>query len=182
MLLPAIFGCVRHVHAAVRLMAAKCITAMAKAWREPLMASVLENGAPMLDDALSVEARQGASMLLMLLVEGLQADLVPYAPFLIVPLLGCMSDTDSIVRQSVTHSFAALVPLLPLAKGVTTPPGLNESLLSRSTEDARFLEQLLDNSRVDDYHLAVELKTSLRRYAYNFFNVFFVSCPKCNCK
>ena len=77
MLLPAIFGCIRHVHAAVRLMAARCLTAMAKVWREPLMASVLENGAPMLDNALSVEARQGASMLLMLLVEGLQTELVP---------------------------------------------------------------------------------------------------------
>lgn len=169
-LLPAIFGSVRHVHSAVRLTAARCITAMTKAWREPLMAAVLENGVPMLDDSFSVEARQGASMLLMFLVEGLGADLVPYAPFLVVPLLGCMSDTDAIVRQSVTHSFAALVPLLPLAKGVGPPPGLNDSLLSRSTEDARFLEQLLDNSRVDDYQLSVELKTPLRRYQQEGIN------------
>lgn len=162
-LLPAIFGCVRHVHAAVRLAAGRCITAMTKAWREPMMVAVLENGVPMLDDSFSVEARQGASLLLMLLVDGLGADLVPYAPLLIIPLLGCMSDMDCVVRHSATHSFATLVPLLPLAKGVGPPPGLNSFLLSRSTEDAKFLEQLLDNSRVEDYQLSVELKTPLRR-------------------
>lgn len=169
-LLPAIFGCVRHVHAAVRLTAGRCITAMTKAWREPMMAAVLENGVPMLDDSFSVEARQGASLLLMLLVDGLGADLVPYAPLLIVPLLGCMSDTDCVVRHSATHSFATLVPLLPLAKGVGPPPGLNSLLLSRSTEDAKFLEQLLDNSRVEDYKLSVELKTPLRRYQQEGIN------------
>lgn len=169
-LLPAIFGCVRHVHAAVRLAAGRCITAMTKAWREPMMVAVLENGVPMLDDSFSVEARQGASLLLMLLVDGLGADLVPYAPLLIIPLLGCMSDMDCVVRHSATHSFATLVPLLPLAKGVGPPPGLNSFLLSRSTEDAKFLEQLLDNSRVEDYQLSVELKTPLRRYQQEGIN------------
>eukprot|EP00250_Pteridium_aquilinum_P022032 c25285_g1_i2 orf=410-6568(-) len=170
MLLPAIFGCVRHVHAAVRLTAGRCITAMTKAWREPMMSAVLENCVPMLDDSFSVEARQGASLLLMLLVDGLGADLVPYAPLLIVPLLGCMSDMDSVVRHSATHSFAILVPLLPLAKGMGPPRGLNSLLLSRSTEDTKFLEQLLDNSRVEDYQLSVELTTPLRRYQQEGIN------------
>ncbi|MCO5611453.1 hypothetical protein L7F22_065706 [Adiantum nelumboides] len=170
MLLPAIFGCARHVHAAVRLSAGRCITAMTKAWREPMMAAFLENVTSMLNDASSVEARQGASLVLMLLVDRLGADLVPYAPLLIVPLLGCMSDTDSVVRHSATHSFAILVPLLPLAKGMGPPPGLNSSLLSRSAEDAKFLEQLLDNSRVDDYKLSIELKISLRRYQQEGIN------------
>ncbi|KAI5064208.1 hypothetical protein GOP47_0020878 [Adiantum capillus-veneris] len=170
MLLPAIFGCVRHVHAAVRLSAARCITAMTKAWREPMMAAFLENVTSMLNDASAVEARQGASLVLMLLVDRLGADLVPYSPLLIVPLLGCMSDMDSVVRHSATHSFAILVPLLPLAKGMGPPPGLNNSLLSRSAEDAKFLEQLLDNSRVDDYKLLVELKASLRRYQQEGIN------------
>lgn len=170
LLLPSIFGCVRHSHAAVRLAAARCITAMAKAWRETLMIAVLEKCIPMLDDASSVEARQGGGMLLMFLVEGLGTDLVPYAPLLIVPLLGCMSDSDSTVRQSVTHSFAALVPLLPLARGVAPPAELNDCLSSRRAEDTRFLEQLLDNSQVDDYTLCIELKTPLRRYQQEGIN------------
>ncbi|KAM0844019.1 hypothetical protein ACQ4PT_057332 [Festuca glaucescens] len=116
-----------------------------------------------------VAVRQGAGMLLSLLVQGLAVELVPYAPFLVVPLLRCMSDPDGSVRQSVTHSFAALVPLLPLAKGVPLPSGLSERL-SRSTEDAEFLEQLLDNSQIDDYKLNIHLSVELRRYQQEGIN------------
>jgi TATA-binding protein-associated factor len=136
---------------------------MAKSLTGNVMVVVIENAIPMLSDSSSVCARQGAGMLLSLLVQGLAVELVPYAPFLVVPLLRCMSDPDGSVRQSVTHSFAALVPLLPLAKGVLLPSGLNERL-SRSTEDAEFLEQLLDNSQIDDYKLNIHLSVELRRY------------------
>ncbi|EFJ06187.1 hypothetical protein SELMODRAFT_186944 [Selaginella moellendorffii] len=166
-LLPAIFGCVRHRHAAVRCGASRCITAMARTLKETIMTAVLAKAMPMLTDGTSMEARQGAGMLVTFLVEGMGMELVGYAPFLIVPLLGCMGDSNQVVRQSVTHSFAALVPLLPLARGVPQPEGI--SSLSNSA-DARFLEQLLDNSRVDDYKLAFDLKTPLRRYQQEGIN------------
>ncbi|XP_024523098.1 TATA-binding protein-associated factor BTAF1 [Selaginella moellendorffii] len=166
-LLPAIFGCVRHRHAAVRCGASRCITAMARTLKETIMTAVLAKAMPMLTDGTSMEARQGAGMLVTFLVEGMGMELVGYAPFLIVPLLGCMGDSNQVVRQSVTHSFAALVPLLPLARGVPQPEGI--SSLSNS-DDARFLEQLLDNSRVDDYKLAFDLKTPLRRYQQEGIN------------
>lgn len=162
-LLPAIFTCVRHDHAAVRLVASRCLTATAQTMLEPVMASVLTTAVPMLGDTVSVEARQGAGMLITALVEGLGTELVAYAPLLIVPLLGCMSDSNHHVRQSVTNSFAALVPLLPLARGVPPPKGLDGCQASRSAEDTRFLEQLLDNTQVDDYKLLVPLKVTLRR-------------------
>ncbi|ONK68755.1 uncharacterized protein A4U43_C05F15610 [Asparagus officinalis] len=107
--------------------------------------------------------REAGCLLTFELVQGLSSELVPYARLLVVPLLKCMSDCDLAVRQSVTHSFAALVPLLPLARGLPPPIGLNDSL-SRNTEDAQFLEQLLDNSSIADYKLPVDLKVSLRRY------------------
>ena len=127
-----------------------------------VMAAVIENVIPMLGDMTSVHARQGAGMLVSLLVQGLGVELVTYAPLLVVPLLRCMSDCDHSVRQSVTHSFAALVPLLPLARGLSPPADLSEDL-SRSKEDSRFLEQLVDNSHIDDYKLSTELKVTLRR-------------------
>lgn len=161
-LLPYIFKCVRHSHVAVRLASSRCITSMAKSMSMHVMGAVIENAIPMLGDATSVNARQGAGMLISLLVQGLGVELVPYAPLLVVPLLRCMSDCDQSVRQSVTHSFAALVPLLPLARGLPPPVGLSEGF-SRSTEDAKFLEQLLDNSHIDDYKLSTELKVTLRR-------------------
>ncbi|KAH0928574.1 LOW QUALITY PROTEIN: hypothetical protein HID58_014301, partial [Brassica napus] len=55
----------------------------------------------------------------------------------------------------VTRSFAALVPLLPLARGVPPPVGLSKDL-SSNAEDAKFLEQLLDNSHIDDYKLCTD--------------------------
>lgn len=161
-LLPCIFRCVRHSHIAVRLSASRCITAMAKSMTLDVMGVLIENVVPMLGDMSSVRARQGAGMLVSLLVQGLGLELVPYSPLLVVPLLRCMSDCDHSVRQSVTHSFAALVPLLPLARGVSPPVGLTDRL-SRNKEDALFLEQLVDNSHIDDYKLPFELNVTLRR-------------------
>lgn len=168
-LLPCIFGCVRHSHVAVRLAASRCITSMAKSMTVNIMGPVIENVIPMLGDMTSVNARQGAGMLMSLLVQGLGTDLVPYARLLVVPLLRCMSDCDHSVRRSVTHSFAALVPLLPLARGVAPPDGLSESM-SKSSDDAEFLEQLVDNSHIDDYIVPTELKVTLRRYQQEGIN------------
>lgn len=165
MLLPCIFRCIRHSHVAVRLAASRCITSMAKSMTVNMMGAIIENVIPMLGDMTSVHARQGAGMLVTLLVPGLGVELVPYASLLVVPLLRCMSDCDHTVRQSVTHSFAALVPLLPLARGLSPPIGLNEGL-SRNKEDATFLEQLVDNSHIDDYKLSTELKVTLRRWSF----------------
>ncbi|KAL3681420.1 hypothetical protein R1sor_024376 [Riccia sorocarpa] len=169
-LLPAVFSCVCHDHALVRQSAAKCITAMAKAFTDPVMGAVLTKAVPMLGNATSVESRQGAGVLVSSLVQGLGPELVAYAPHLIVPLLGCMSDANSNVRQSVTHSFAALVPLLPLARGVPVPAGLSECQASKSADDTRFLEQLLDNTQVDDYKVAVPIAATLRRYQQEGIN------------
>ncbi|KAL5706990.1 btaf1 RNA polymerase II [Ranunculus cassubicifolius] len=167
-LVPCIFECVCHSHVAVRLAASRCITSMAKSMTVSVMAAVIEKALPMLGDASSVHARQGASMLLRLLVKGLGVELVPYSPLLVVPLLRCMSDSDTAVRQSVTHSFAALVPLLPLARGLPPPSGLEG--VTQNTEDTQFLEQLLDNSHIDDYKLSTELKVELRRYQQEGIN------------
>lgn len=166
-LLPCIFKCIRHPHVAVRLSASRCISTMAKSLTADVMASVMGNAIPMLGDMTCTFARQGTGMLISLLVQGLGVELVPYAPLLVVPLLRCMSDSDPSVRQSVTHSFAALVPLLPLAKGLPPPDGVTEELFGNK-EDARFLEQLLDNSHIDDYKLCTEIKVTLRRYIFLF--------------
>ncbi|KAK8520084.1 hypothetical protein V6N13_031448 [Hibiscus sabdariffa] len=169
MLLPCMFKCVSHSHVAVRLASSRCIMTMAKSMTVDVMRAVIENAIPMLGDVTSVHARQGAGMLITLLVQGLGVELVPYAPLLVVPLLRCMSDCDHSVRQSVTRSFAALVPLLPLARGLPPPVGMSEDL-SRNAEDAKFLEQLLDNSHIDDYKLFTELKVTLRRYQQEGIN------------
>ncbi|CAH9101648.1 unnamed protein product [Cuscuta epithymum] len=168
-LLPCIFRCVCQPHVAVRLAACRCITTIAKSMAVNVMIEVVENVIPMLGDMSSVHSRQGAGMLVSLLVQGLGVELVPYAPLLVVPLLRCMSDSDPSVRQSVTHSFATLVPLLPLARGISAPAGLSDRL-SRNQDDVKFLEQLVDNSHIDDYKLSINLKVTLRRYQQEGIN------------
>ncbi|CAN6448955.1 unnamed protein product [Victoria cruziana] len=139
LLLPCIFSCLHHQHVAVRLAASKCITTMAITNTSNVMEVVMERALPMLRDSASVYARQG-----------------------------CMSDSDQAVRQSVTSSFAALVPLLPLARGLPLPTGLSESLCKNA--DVQFLEQLLDSSHIDDYTLSTKLKVTLRRYQQEGIN------------
>lgn len=42
---------------------------------------------------------------------------LPYVPFLIVPILGRMSDPDEPVRLLATSTFASLVKVVPLEVG-----------------------------------------------------------------
>lgn len=163
-LLPSIFACARHSHVAVRLVAGRCTATLAEAATELVMLSVLSTLTPMLGDAQSAEARRGAAGAIAALVNRLEPNiLVPYCPLLVVPLLGRMADPDERVRRSVTHSFAALVPLLPLARGSPPPRGLDGTVL-KTAEDARFLEQLLDSRHTEDYRLPIHINGTLRRY------------------
>ncbi|KAI7988397.1 TATA-binding protein-associated factor BTAF1 [Camellia lanceoleosa] len=86
-LLPCIFKCIRHSHVVVRLAASRCIASMAKSMTVNVMGAVIVNVIPMLGDMTPVHARQGAGILVSLLVQGLGVELVSYAPLLVVPLL-----------------------------------------------------------------------------------------------
>lgn len=44
----------------------------------------------------------------------MENDILPYVVFLIVPVLGRMSDADNDVRLIATTTFATLVKLVPL--------------------------------------------------------------------
>jgi len=47
-------------------------------------------------------------------VTTLDTDILPYVIFLIVPVMGRMSDSDIDVRLLATETFATLVKLVPL--------------------------------------------------------------------
>ena len=48
------------------------------------------------------------------LVTALDTEILPYVIFLIVPVMGRMSDSDNDVRLLATETFATLVKLVPL--------------------------------------------------------------------
>lgn len=92
------------------------------------------------------------------LMQQLQRQLVPYTVLLVVPLLRRMSDPAAAVRKRAALCFGGLTALLPLAQGMPLPSGLDEAQRKAAEQDAEFLNQLLDNKRVEDYSLPVKLK------------------------
>lgn len=157
-------GAVRHWHAAVRLTAGRCLATLAGAAEEPVMSAILSQVLPLLGDTAREAHRRGAATAVRQLVGTKGEALAAYSALLVVPLLARMSDPSPAVRHLTTRSFAALVPLLPLSRGLPPPPCLNSSQVAKAEEDSHFLEQLLDNSKVDDYRLHVPLNVTLRRY------------------
>ena len=47
-------------------------------------------------------------------VQRLDIKALPYVIFMIVPVLGRMSDSDDAIRSTATNTFAALVKMVPL--------------------------------------------------------------------
>ena len=126
-----------------------------------LVVPALENAGEA-DDASG--ARRGAAAVASELVEQLGPALAPFCVLLLVPLMGRMSDPVDRTREMATKSFAALVPLLPLARGRAPPATLTAAQRQRSESDGTFLEALLDNSKVEDFVLPFECRRVLRPY------------------
>ena len=54
------------------------------------------------------------------IVQELDIKALPYVIFLVVPVLGRMSDPDDDIRSTATNTFASLVKMVPLE--VSLPP------------------------------------------------------------
>lgn len=77
---------------------------------------------------------------------------------------GRMSDQDSSVRLLATHTFAALIQLMPLEGGVGPPVNLPSTLSRQRDRDREFLEQLFHPGTIPDYQVPVPIRATLRSY------------------
>lgn len=79
---------------------------------------------------------------------------------------GRMSDQDTAVRLTATHTFAALIQLMPLDGGAggRPPPAMPPALIERREQDRLFLEQLFNPRTIPDYKVPVPIRASLRSY------------------
>ncbi|PKI84186.1 Mot1p [Malassezia vespertilionis] len=150
--------------AVIRAAGARCFAALSRSVMEPSMHTLVEEIVPMLGDASSLVHRQGAIEAISQTVRGLDDRLLPYVIFLVVPVLGRMSDSDQDVRLLATNTFAELVKLVPLVQNLPDPPGFPARLLERRQAEQEFLSQLLDGSKVKPYEVPVEMKAELRKY------------------
>ena len=144
-ILPPLALATRSKYAVVRFAVAKCFATLCDIVPEQGMKHVIESVVPNLADPLNVNNRRGAIELISRMfrtlrlrriqpltlnaslsdiVELLDIKILPYVIFLVVPVLGRMSDPDDEVRLVATNTFATLVKLVPLevSRYVQLPP------------------------------------------------------------
>ncbi|BGP38652.1 TATA-binding protein-associated factor mot1 [Rhodotorula kratochvilovae] len=163
-LFPALSLATRSQFAVVRYAVAKSFATLCDIVPTEGMRHVVESVIPVLGDPLNANNRRGAIELISHLVELLDVKILPYVIFLVVPVLGRMSDSDDEVRLVATNTFASLVKLVPLEAGLPDPPGFSDELLAKRETEREFLMQLLDGSKVSEYKVPVDIGIELRKY------------------
>lgn len=162
--MPLILGALQHEFSSIRHAAASAFAHICKANPTEVMETTITTIIPMLADAGSLERRQGAIEAVNLLVISLDVAILPYVIFLIVPVLGRMSDSDNDIRIVATTTFALLVKLVPLEAGIPDPPGISKQLLAGRDHERKFIQQMLDGSKVEAFEIPVAIKAELRSY------------------
>ncbi|KAL6056696.1 TATA-binding protein-associated factor [Balamuthia mandrillaris] len=162
--MPLVFHFVPSSHPSVRHLAAAAVAAMSDIMTQPCMEGIISTLLPLLSDVEHVERRLGVAETLYYLIMKLGMKILPYVVFLVVPILGRMSDQNSTVRKIVTHCFATLIKIIPLEAGAADPVGLSSELAAQKQVERRFLEQLLDGSKLDTYALPIKINAVLRNY------------------
>ncbi|KAK9453555.1 hypothetical protein V1511DRAFT_489822 [Dipodascopsis uninucleata] len=159
-----ILSALQSTFSILRYAAAKCFATICSTMKIKGMTFLIENVLPMISNALELRHRQGAVECIYHLVHVMDVDILPYTVFLIVPILGRMSDSDNDIRLLATTTFAALIKLVPLEAGIPDPPGLPTALLEGRDRERKFISQMLDTSKVESFKLPVAIKADLRKY------------------
>ncbi len=131
-ILPSVLSALKSQYAVIRHCSAHCFATICDVFTESAVRVVVENVIPLLNDATVVRHRQGAIELISSeyprrsdqvratdqrnsdIVQLLDSKVLPYLIFLIVPVLGRMSDPDDSLRFIATNTFALLVKMVPL--------------------------------------------------------------------
>jgi TATA-binding protein-associated factor len=134
------------------------------------MTRLVEEILPNIGNPLDLRDRQGITECVYHLINVMGDRILPYVIFLIVPVLGRMSDANNDIRLLATTSFATLVKLVPLEAGIPDPPGMPESLLQGRERERKFMAQMLDPKKVEAFQIPVAIKAELRSYQQDGVN------------
>ncbi|KAG0366019.1 hypothetical protein BC939DRAFT_503250 [Gamsiella multidivaricata] len=163
-LMPHIATALLSPFTVVRHAAAKCLAVICNVITIPGMHQVIDRVVPHLSDSVNVIRRQGAVEMINEVVQIMDAKILPYVVFLIVPILGRMSDPDEPTRLVSTNCFAHLIKLVPLEAGIPDPPEMSAEMLQQRQEERQFLMQLLDSKKLQPYSIPIKIKAELRKY------------------
>lgn len=161
---PLVIKALRSELSVFRYMAAKCMATICSIITVDGMTALVEKVLPSINNPVDLNFRQGAIEAIYHLIAVMGDRILPYVIFLIVPVLGRMSDSDNEIRLIATTSFATLVKLVPLEAGIPDPPGLSEELLRGRDRERTFIGQLLDPKKVEPFQIPVAIKAELRSY------------------
>ncbi|OWP06042.1 hypothetical protein B2J93_1799 [Marssonina coronariae] len=169
-LLPLVVKALHSDLSVFRYMAAKCLATVCSVITVEGMTMLVEKVLPSISNPIDLNFRQGAIESVYHLIHVMGDNILPYVIFLIVPVLGRMSDSDNDVRLIATTTFATLVKLVPLEAGIPDPPGLSQELLRGRDRERTFIAQLLDPHKVEPFHIPVAIKAQLRSYQQDGVN------------
>lgn len=113
-LLPRVIIAIQSRFAVVRYVAVRCLATICDTFTEQALKSVVIDVLPLIADPSSTARRRGATQLIGSIIERLDIRILPYITFLVVPILGRMTDSDEETRVLATRTFASLVKLVPL--------------------------------------------------------------------
>lgn len=163
-LLPIVVKALQCELSVIRYAAAKCFATACSVMNVDGMTMLVEKVLPSINNALDIHHRQGVVECIYHLIHVMEDGILPYVIFLVVPVLGRMSDSDNDVRLLATTSFATLVKLVPLEAGIPDPPGFSEEMLKGRDRERKFMAQMLDVRKVEEFKVPVAIKAELRPY------------------
>jgi len=169
-LLPFVARALQCRLSVLRYTAAKCFASVCSVITVQGFTMLVEQVLPPINNAHDVIHRQGAIECIYHLIQVMGDGILPYVIFLLVPVLGRMSDSDSGVRLIATTAFATLVKLVPLEAGIPDPPGLPQALLEGRDRERKFIAQMLDPKKVEAFPIPVAIKAELRSYQQDGVN------------
>ncbi|KAJ2786455.1 TATA-binding protein-associated factor mot1 [Coemansia interrupta] len=150
---------------AVRHMAARALAALVGCATPQAMQAFVLTALPELRAAAQPHRRQGVAEAVYYVVRALaDHELLPYVTFLVVPVLGRMSDSNEQTRLVCTNCFAHLIRLVPLEADIPDPPGLQPELLAKRHDERRFLAQLMDPTKLEPFRIPLPINATLRKY------------------
>ncbi|KAI6782191.1 helicase-like protein [Emericellopsis cladophorae] len=163
-MMPLVIKALHSELSVFRYMAAKCLATICSVITIEGMTALVEKVLPSISNPTDLHFRQGVTEAIYHLISVMGDAILPYVIFLIVPVLGRMSDSDNDIRLLATTSFATLVKLVPLEAGIPDPPGLSEELLKGRDRERTFISQLLDPKKIEPFTIPVAIKAELRSY------------------
>ncbi|GMG08494.1 unnamed protein product [[Candida] boidinii] len=119
---------------------------------------------PMLNNPFELKQRQGAIECSYHLSNTMGSDILPYVVFLIVPIMGRMSDSNNDVRILAASTFASIIKLVPLEAGIPDPVDMPEDLMGSRDKERDFIQQMMDPTKIKPFELPVAIKATLRKY------------------